>query len=235
MRDVGKNIKKLREAKGLTQEAMAEALFVTRQTVSNYETGRSRPDVDMLVRIGEILGCDVNTLIYGPPGSEKKKQALRRLFIALGIFILLLTAYLIIAPYVKQSANYRYNFFPAYCRDLLLEPLLMLVFGWVLMQGAGILMGAEPLKKPWVKYGRIALISIFVFLAVELVPFLCRQAYDAIQLFKLRGQSYSYSSHYPLVPLLKQILMLTINCPAIYTLLGALAWLFGIPKNKKEG
>ena len=235
MRDVGKNIKKLREAKGMTQEALSEALFVTRQTVSNYETGRSRPDVDMLVSIAEILGVDVNTLIYGPPASEKKKQALRRLFIALGIFVLLLAAYIIVAPYAKQAANFRYNFFPAYCRELLLEPLMMFVFGWVLMQGVGILMGTEPLKKPWVKYGRIALIVLFVFLAAELIPFFCRQAYDAIQLFKLRGQSYSYSSHYPPVPLLKQILMLTINCPAIYTLLGALAWLFGRPKNKKEG
>ena len=235
MRDVGKNIKKLREAKGMTQETLAEALFVTRQTVSNYETGRSRPDVDMLVRIGEILGCDANTLIYGPPGSEKKKQALRRLFIALGIFILLLAAYLIIAPYVKQAANFRYNFLPAYCMDLLLEPLLMLVFGWGLMQGAGILMGAEPLKKPWVKYGRIVLMAVFIFLAVEIIPFFCRQVYDAIQLFKLRGQSYSYSSHYPHIPLLKQTLLLCINCPAVFTLLGAAAWLLGIPKNKKEG
>lgn len=41
VRDIGKNIKDLREQKGLTQEALAEQLFVTRQTVSNYETGRT--------------------------------------------------------------------------------------------------------------------------------------------------------------------------------------------------
>lgn len=38
MRDIGKNIKTLRTAKGMTQEELAAALFVTRQTVSNYET-----------------------------------------------------------------------------------------------------------------------------------------------------------------------------------------------------
>lgn len=37
MRDIGKNIKTLRMAKGITQEELAAALFVTRQTVSNYE------------------------------------------------------------------------------------------------------------------------------------------------------------------------------------------------------
>lgn len=39
MRDIGKNIKELRCARGLTQEELAERLHVTRQTVSNYETG----------------------------------------------------------------------------------------------------------------------------------------------------------------------------------------------------
>ena len=45
MRDIGKNIRLLRQQKIMTQDELAEALFVTRQTVSNYETGRSRPDV----------------------------------------------------------------------------------------------------------------------------------------------------------------------------------------------
>lgn len=35
MRDTGKNIRDLRESKGLTQEELAARLFVTRQTVSN--------------------------------------------------------------------------------------------------------------------------------------------------------------------------------------------------------
>ena len=42
MRDIGKNIRKLRTDIGMTQEELAEALFVTRQTVSNYETGISQ-------------------------------------------------------------------------------------------------------------------------------------------------------------------------------------------------
>ena len=232
MRDVGKNIRKLREAKGMTQEAMAEAIFVTRQTVSNYETGRSRPDVDMLVRIGEILGTDVNTLIYGPPTPEKKKLAIRRLIVGITLLAVLVAVYILIAPYVRQSANFRYHYLPAYCRDLLLEPLLMFTFGWVLMQGAGILLNAEPLKKAWVKYAKLALIVVFVFLAVEIIPFLGWQIHDFIELEKMRGQEYSYHSQYPYIPLLQQTLMLTINYPAVYTLLGALAWLFGIPKQK---
>ena len=41
MRDIGKNIKTLRIRRGMTQDELAEALYVTKQTVSNYETGVS--------------------------------------------------------------------------------------------------------------------------------------------------------------------------------------------------
>ena len=48
MRDIGKNIRQLRIRRNMTQDDLARALFVTRQTVSNYETGKSRPDIEML-------------------------------------------------------------------------------------------------------------------------------------------------------------------------------------------
>lgn len=41
MRDIGKNIRYYRAKKGYSQEQLAQLLFVTRQTVSNYETGES--------------------------------------------------------------------------------------------------------------------------------------------------------------------------------------------------
>lgn len=41
MRDIGKNIRALRIRKKLSQDQLAQVLHVTRQTVSNYETGVS--------------------------------------------------------------------------------------------------------------------------------------------------------------------------------------------------
>ena len=63
MRDIGKNLKQLREQKGLKQDELAELLFVTRQTVSNYENGRSRPDIETLMKIAEILEITANELL----------------------------------------------------------------------------------------------------------------------------------------------------------------------------
>ena len=77
MRDIGKNIRKLRESKGLTQDQLAEKLFVARQTVSNYETGRTRPDVDMIVSIANVLETDANSVIYGLPADDRKQNTLK--------------------------------------------------------------------------------------------------------------------------------------------------------------
>ena len=81
MRDIGKNIKQLREENKLSQEHLAEKLYVTRQTVSNYETGRSRPDLEMLKKIAEVLDTDVNTVNYGQQPTpeqwlERKTQVI---------------------------------------------------------------------------------------------------------------------------------------------------------------
>lgn len=56
MRDIGKNIRDLRERAKLTQDALAEQLCTTRQTISNYERGKTRPDVEQILRLAAILG-----------------------------------------------------------------------------------------------------------------------------------------------------------------------------------
>ncbi len=57
------NIKKLRKAKGMTQEELAVRLNVVRQTVSKWEKGLSVPDADLLKKIAEILETNVSTLL----------------------------------------------------------------------------------------------------------------------------------------------------------------------------
>ncbi|MDE7453864.1 MAG: helix-turn-helix domain-containing protein [Clostridia bacterium] len=65
MESIGKRISALRKDKGLSQEELAEALFVSRQTVSKWERGQSLPDADNItamcaflnVSADELLGC----------------------------------------------------------------------------------------------------------------------------------------------------------------------------------
>ena len=51
---LSKNLKIFRKRKGLTQENVAEALNVVRQTISKWEKGISVPDADMLIRLAEV-------------------------------------------------------------------------------------------------------------------------------------------------------------------------------------
>ena len=74
MAKIGRNIREQRMKKGLSQEELAEKLYVTRQTISNYETGKSNPDVEMLARIAEELDIDIQLLIYGETKKRDMKQ-----------------------------------------------------------------------------------------------------------------------------------------------------------------
>ncbi len=62
---VGANIKHAREMRNLTQEALAEQLNVTRQAISNWENDKTKPDIDTLHQIAQILDVSIEVLVYG--------------------------------------------------------------------------------------------------------------------------------------------------------------------------
>lgn len=53
----------LRKKKNFTQEELAEKLEVKQNTISNWENGVSKPDVDMCVKIAKVLKCKVSVVI----------------------------------------------------------------------------------------------------------------------------------------------------------------------------
>ena len=60
--EMGKEIRRLRNDRGLTQEALAAALNVTAQTVSKWECGNSIPDVQLLPEIAVFFGVTIDQL-----------------------------------------------------------------------------------------------------------------------------------------------------------------------------
>ena len=60
---LGKRIKLLRNACGLTQDELASDLFVSRTGVSNYETNKRTPDIAILRRLCEKFGVSMNFLL----------------------------------------------------------------------------------------------------------------------------------------------------------------------------
>ena len=59
---IGKFISACRKEKGLTQMQLAEKLNITNRAVSKWETGKSMPDVSLMLDLCNILGITVNEL-----------------------------------------------------------------------------------------------------------------------------------------------------------------------------
>lgn len=65
MMEFGEKLKRLREDKGMTQQTLADQLYVTRQAVSRWECGARFPDLLTAKKIAEILDTTIDELLSG--------------------------------------------------------------------------------------------------------------------------------------------------------------------------
>lgn len=71
--ELGKQIRKYRCDFSMSQEELAEKLFVSRQTISNWENDKSYPDVNSLVLLSEVFHTSIDHLIKGDMTMMKEK------------------------------------------------------------------------------------------------------------------------------------------------------------------
>lgn len=67
---LSENIIALRKKQGMSQQSLADAVFVTRQTISKWEKNLSVPDADALIRLADALDTTVQNLLGQPEESE---------------------------------------------------------------------------------------------------------------------------------------------------------------------
>ena len=80
--ELGKQIKKYRQETHLSQEELANRIYVSRQTISNWENDKSYPDVNSLVLLSEIFQISLDILIKGDLDMMKeviKKEEVEKL------------------------------------------------------------------------------------------------------------------------------------------------------------
>ena len=99
----GEAIKEKRESLGLTQQDLAEKLFVSRQTVCRWENGTRCPDLIMAKKIAMVLGISMDELIpgdavqeYVPPRETLVDLSCVKMMLT-GIMILLVGTFLYVA------------------------------------------------------------------------------------------------------------------------------------------
>ena len=149
MRDIGANIRRARTRRRLTQDDLAQAVHTTRQTISNYETGRSRPDVETLQLLADALGVELTELLDVEPSADARRAALRRLCIAGAVTLVLagLWAYL----HAVCLRQYQRGDMVPLAAMLVAEPLLLCALAWTLLQALRMVTRLRPRHgAPWV-------------------------------------------------------------------------------------
>lgn len=70
-----KNLAFFRNRAGISQEALAEKLNVTRQTISNWESGDAEPDLNSVRTLSRILGVTADAMLGGEVGRTSTPSA----------------------------------------------------------------------------------------------------------------------------------------------------------------
>lgn len=71
--DIGTRIKKYREKLNISQDELALKVFVSRQTISNWETNKSYPDIKSLTMLSNIFNVSLDKFIKGDIEEMRKK------------------------------------------------------------------------------------------------------------------------------------------------------------------
>lgn len=74
--EIGKQIKKYRTENKFSQEELSEKIFVSRQTISNWENNKNYPDVKSLLLLSSLFNVSLDTLIKGD--LEEMKEQIKK-------------------------------------------------------------------------------------------------------------------------------------------------------------
>lgn len=110
--ELGNKIKYYRNEKELSQEALAERAYVSRQTISNWENNKSYPDINSIVLLSEVFEISIDNLIKGDVEQMKKEinsEEVKKLnFYATMMVILMLVATILLMPMLKFIGLYAF-------------------------------------------------------------------------------------------------------------------------------
>ena len=85
-------LKKLRTERGISQRSLADKIYVTRSAIARWENGSRLPDAVMMSRLADVLGADVNMLLYAAAQSDTNPNVImvddRKIILSGGLPIL---------------------------------------------------------------------------------------------------------------------------------------------------
>lgn len=107
--EFNEKLQELRKNRGLTQEELAELLFVSRAAVSKWESGRGYPNIESLKELAKFFSVTVDELLSGEKllsiAEREKKADVRKICDLLFGFADLLSLLLVILPLYPNTVN----------------------------------------------------------------------------------------------------------------------------------
>ena len=142
MVEFGEQLRRAREEKGMTQQSLAEQLYVTRQAVSRWECGDRYPDLLTTKKISQILEMSLDDLLSGKEMEKVvernpviEKKSVNNIMIALYAFVIIsffITIVDIIIRFPLQSEMIDYNDIQAIVINVL-ALLIQIVLWWIVL------------------------------------------------------------------------------------------------------
>jgi len=109
--EFNEKLKELRSSRGLTQEELAEVLFVSRTAISKWESGRGYPGIDSLREISDFFSVTIDELLSGEKlvsiaEKENKSNMQSLCSILIGAIDLLYFLLMVLPLYPKSMGGY---------------------------------------------------------------------------------------------------------------------------------
>lgn len=188
--EFSEKLQELRKSRGLTQEELAEALFVSRTAISKWESGRGYPSIDSLKEISKFFSVSIDELLSGEKlvtiAEKDNKANLRSVCDLLFGIVDLMTITLVVLPlYPNLIDGYYYSVnLLAYTQTSLFNRLIygFLFASLMLIGGLKVILNRMKLER-----GQRIITDVSIFLSIITVLFLAlaREAYAITMAFLL--------------------------------------------------
>ena len=113
--EIEKKLKNARENAGLTQEQVAEKIMVTRQTISNWETGKYLPDIISIMNLSGLYQISIDELLKEDKRMKEKLEKDANAAQGNKRFILTTAMILIVAAIIYSISIFAGGAFYAFC------------------------------------------------------------------------------------------------------------------------
>jgi len=182
-------LQELRKSKGLTQEELAEALYVSRTAVSKWESGRGYPSIDSLKEISRFFGVTIDELICPremmTAAEDDKRQSIGRYVSVICNALDILTAVLLFLPVFGNGTDSPASVSLFHLTGV--QPWLKIVFiaviGIIILNGTCGLVLARFNKPAWSKHRLVTGMALSVTAVGVFIA--SRQPYAGIVCFSI--------------------------------------------------